>query len=230
MIPARFVARPNRFEVIARAPDGDEVRCHLADPGRLKELLIPEAELRLRTAEPGGARKTRYTVSLVRASTPPRAWVSVEAARANRLAQGLLEGGRVRGVGRGWDLRREVRHGRSRFDFLLSRGSERIYVEVKSVSLVEGAVARFPDAPTARGVRHVRELTAIARAGGRTLILFVVQRPDALTVKPAWHIDPDFGEALAEASTCGVMLRAARFRLTATGRALFQGPARVRLR
>jgi len=229
VIPARFVARPNRFEVIARAA-GSEVRCHLADPGRLKELLIPGAELRLRVAEPGADRKTRYTVSLVRANASPRPWVSVEAARANGLARGLLESGRIRGIGRGWELRREVRHGRSRFDFLLSRGSERMYVEVKSVSLVEGAVARFPDAPTDRGARHVRELTAIVRGGGRALVLFVVQRADALTVKPAWRIDPAFGEALAGAAAAGVMLRAARFRLAATGTASYLGPARVRLR
>ena len=168
-------------------------------------------------------------MSLVRAGDPPRPWVSLEAARANRLAEGLLEAGAVHGLGRGWSIRREVRQGRSRFDFLLSRGEQRIFVEVKSVSLVERGIARFPDAPTARGTRHVRELTELVRRGERAAILFILQRPDAHTVKPARRIDPEFSDALGQAAATGVMLRAARFRLTASGNARHVGPARVRL-
>ena len=228
LIPARFVSRPNRFEVVARLEAGGSVRCHLADPGRLKELLVPNALLGLRRAAPGSTRKTRYTVSLIRAATPPHPWVSAETHRANQLAEVLLRTGKIRGVGKGWDIRREVRRGRSRFDFLLTRGRQEMFVEAKSVTLVEDHMARFPDAPTVRGTRHVRELTEIARDGGRALVLFIVQRADGRVVTPARSIDPDFARALSDAKAAGVLLRAWRFLLLATGSARSLGPVRVR--
>ena len=134
---------------------------HLADPGRLRELLLPDAPLRLRPEPRSRTRKSRYTVTLVRAAEPPRAWVSVETTRANRLAEQLLADGTVRGIGKDWGIRREVRRGHSRFDFLLTRGDDEILVEVKSATLVIDGTARFPDAPTARGARHLRELEEV---------------------------------------------------------------------
>ena len=148
---------------------------------------------------------------------------------ANRLAEGLLHDGAVAGIGRPVELRREVRVGSSRFDFRVRpRRGRPILVEVKSVTLVEGGVARFPDAPSERATRHVRELAAHARAGGRAAILFVVQRGDACRVEPHRGIDPAFAEALADARRAGVRLRAAAFRLTAGGQAIPAGPLPVR--
>ena len=114
LVPARFVDRPNRFIVRARLRDGARIEAHLADPGRLRELLLPDAELRLRPAAPGGQRRTSHTVSLVRGGDPARTWVSVETTRANRLAESLLLDGRVHGIDAGWTLRREVRFGQRR--------------------------------------------------------------------------------------------------------------------
>jgi sugar fermentation stimulation protein A len=229
LIPARFAARPNRFIVEAVLADGRQVQAHLADPGRLRELLLPGAELRLRPVAPESQRRTRYTVALVRSSEPPRVWVSVDTTLPNRLARRLLEEGRVRGAPRGWTVRPEVRHGASRFDFeLRGDGGDSMLVEVKSVTLVANGVALFPDAPTVRGARHVRELAAVAGNGGRAMVLFVVQRNDARLVRPNPATDPDFALALAEARGAGVLLRAARFRLTPSGRATWLGPLPVR--
>jgi sugar fermentation stimulation protein A len=229
VVPARFVSRPNRFVVMARLERGVEVRCHLADPGRLKELLVPGAELRLSPAAATTTRRTRWSVALVRSPSPPYPWVSLDTTVPNRLALRLLTSGRVRGVGRGWTIRPEVRRGASRFDFLLTRPGEReVLVEVKSVSLVESGRAWFPDAPTVRGARHLRELAEHVRGGGSALVLFVVQRPDARSVSAHARTDPDFAVALREARSAGVRLRGARFRFDGQGRSRFVGSIPVR--
>jgi sugar fermentation stimulation protein A len=227
LVPARFVARPHRFAVEAELRDGSRIVAHLADPGRLRELLLPRAELRLRPAARPG-RKLPWTVALVRSPSTPRVWVSVEPGRGNGLAEGLLAGGCVRGVGSGWSVRREVACGRSRFDFLLERGGERLWVEVKSVTLVEDGVALFPDAPTARGRRHVDELRELVAAEDRAMVLFVVQRGDAARVRPHRGIDPELADALRDARRAGVLLRAAMFRLDREARAELVGPLPVR--
>jgi sugar fermentation stimulation protein A len=228
LVPAFFLARPNRFVVEAVLGDGRRVAAHLADPGRLRELLVPGAPLRLRPVPIETARKTRYTVALVRSAARSRAWVSVDTSLPNRLAEMLLERGAVRGVGRGWTLQREFRHGRSRFDFRLTRGAETMLVEVKSVSLVEEGIGRFPDAPTQRGTRHVSELETFVREGGRALVLFIVQRHDATSVTSNPRTDPRFAAALARARRSGVILRAAGFRMNAHGKARYAGPLPVR--
>jgi sugar fermentation stimulation protein A len=117
----------------------------------------------------------------------------------------------------GWTLRKaEWTHGRSRFDFLLDGpGGRQLVLEVKGVTLVEGEAARFPDAVTARGARHVRELTAMQEEGTRdTAILFVLQRDDAAFIEPARTIDPDFAQALDHARDAGVRLLGRRCRVS----------------
>jgi sugar fermentation stimulation protein A len=230
LVGATFHERPNRFIVVARLEDGRSVRAHLGDPGRLKELLLPGARLRLKPVAPGVERKTRFTVALVQSPDLPRVWVSLETARANRLAEPLLAEGTVRGIPRPLSLRREVTRGASRFDFqLLGRAGVPTWVEVKSVTLVEEGVAFFPDAPTTRGVRHLRELAAMAKSGEKTAVLFVVQRHDAREVRANERTDPDFAQALADAREAGVRIRAVAFRLTPGGGARFNSHLPVRI-
>jgi sugar fermentation stimulation protein A len=231
LVDACFVARPNRFVVRARLADGRAVEAHLGDPGRLRELLVDGARLRLRPAPPDTSRATRFTVSLILAPDRPHPWVSVETTRANDLAEDVLARGAVRGLPRPATLRREVRHGRSRFDFALDDADGvRTWVEVKSVTLVEGGIARFPDAPTARGARHLRELTTLVRGGARAAVLFVVPRDDARVVVPHAALDPEFASALSEARGSGVLLRAWAFQLDRHARATSRGPLPVRPR
>jgi sugar fermentation stimulation protein A len=224
LISAVFVARPNRFVVRAALPDGACVDAHLPDPGRLRELLLEGARLRLRPAPEQSRRRTRYSVELVHSGGRSGTWVSLNPLRANRLAESLLTAGRVRGAGRGWPLRREVVREGSRFDFkLCCPDSKSLWVEVKSATLVEEGIARFPDAPTLRGRRHVDELAALSRAGDRAMVLFIVQRADAHAVAPHGEIDPAFARALRDARLAGVSLRAARFELDARGHARYTG-------
>lgn len=216
LVEARFVARPNRFVVHARlAGDGKMAVAHLADPGRLREMLVPGRRLWLRpSSDP--ARKTRWSAVLVQAPEGPL--VSLDTTVPNRLVAEALRKGSLPELA-AYELQRaEHRVGRSRIDFLLRArdgAGPPLLLEVKSVSLVEGGVALFPDAVTARGARHVRELAERSRLGrNAAAILFVAQRPDVERVIAAREIDPDFAAALGEARAAGVRVLARRCRVT----------------
>ncbi len=207
LLQARFLSRPNRFLTVVDL-NGSEVEAHLPDPGRLKELLLPGARVWVRSAAHPG-RKTRYTLALV--ESPSGELVSVVTTLSNLLVDEALRDGRIHELS-GWSIEaREHRWGRSRFDFLLCRSrGDRLLLEVKSVTLVEGQRALFPDAVTARGARHVRELTEARTQGLDAAVLFVVQRSDARSVTAARDIDPQFADALAAARDAGVRLLAHR--------------------
>lgn len=219
------MARPNRFLVRARLDGGRVVRAACRDPGRLERLLVPGVELRLRPA-PRGTRRTRFDLVLARQG---RAWVSVVPVAANDVLAAALARGDADGLRGARVLAREVRRGHSRFDFLLLLRGRSLWTEVKSVGLVEHGVALFPDAPSARAARHLRELTALARAGEAALVVFVVQRAGARVVAPFASRDPEFARALGEAVSGGVRVRAYACRVGPRGLGL-AGPLRVRAR
>lgn len=210
---ARFLGRPNRFLVVARI-GARRVHAASRDPGRLAELLRPGVRLLLAPAEPGSTRRTRYTVVLVRAG---RAWISVVPALANGVMATALVRDAVPGLRGARVLSREVRRGSSRFDLMIQHRGRRVLVEVKSATLVEDGVALFPDAPTVRGARHVRELTEHARRGGHAAIVFVVQRSDARALRPHAVNDPALASALRDASRAGVRVLAYACRVTPQG-------------
>jgi sugar fermentation stimulation protein A len=202
LVEARFVHRPNRF-VVHAAMNGREVVTHLADPGRLKELLVPGRRMGLRPEPPSTTRKTRWTSLLVE-SPDGTGWVSLNTTMPNRLILKALQKGALEEFA-GWSYAgREVRYGESRLDFVLERDGRRLFIEAKSVTLVENGIALFPDAVTARGARHVRELRDAVTQGHEAAVLFVLQRPDAERILAARSIDPLFSDTLAEAQTAGV--------------------------
>jgi sugar fermentation stimulation protein A len=208
-VRAEFVERPNRFVVRANV-EGEIVAAHLADPGRLRELLLPGVELVLKR-ESGSHRKTAFTVFLVRHG---EVWVCINTRVPNRVAEEALTQGLIEPLSGYAHVRREVVRGGSRLDFLLtSDGLSDCWVEVKSVSLVEGRRALFPDAPTTRGARHLRELTEIAAGGERAAALFLIQREDVDAFSPHEERDPDFAQALRTAAAGGVEIYAYRCRV-----------------
>lgn len=211
---ARFVERPNRFLVRCRlAGEQGVVEAHLPDPGRLEELLRPDRRVRLRPAD-RPSRKTDWTLVLV--ETPDGSgWVSLDTTLPNRLVERALRRGWLDELA-GWELHgREVPLGDSRIDFVLAgEVGRRMALEVKSVTLVDDGVGLFPDAVTARGARHVRELQeAAAEEGWEAGVLFVVQRRDVHRVVAAPEIDPEFSRALREAREHGVAALARRCRV-----------------
>jgi sugar fermentation stimulation protein A len=156
-------------------------------------------------------RRTAYDLLLV---ANAGVLVSVDARLPNRLFAEAVAAGRLAPFAETASLESEVRHGGSRLDFRLQSAAGPCWVETKSVTLVEEGLALFPDAPTARGRRHLRELTAIARRGEHTAVVFVIQRPDATAFAPHIAADPAFGQALAEATAAGVKAHAFRCAVT----------------
>lgn len=197
-----FLARPNRFTLLVAA-EGKEVRAHLPNPGRLAEVLSPGRRILLRPAPPG--RKTRFTAV---GADLGAFLVSLDSTLPNRMFPRFLAEGVLPELAGFRILAKEPRLGSGRADFLLGRGGERLWVEVKSVTLVEAGVALFPDAPTRRGQRHLGELARVAQAGEGALVLFVVQRPDAERFGPNARVDPRFAAGFCQALAAGVEARA----------------------
>lgn len=211
---ATFLERPNRFVIHARLHgDGSTVRAHCPNPGRMAELMIPGATVYLsRATDP--ARRTPFTLRFM---IHPAAGelISLNTQLPNDLfAEGLADGFFAPFHGHR-TVRREVtvphteqgKQGKitSRMDFLLEDAQGRpCWIEVKSVSLVEDGFALFPDAPTTRGRRHLFELADLAQAGERAAVVFIVQRPDAISVQPNRRTDPNFADALTHAQSAGV--------------------------
>ncbi|MGY4707737.1 DNA/RNA nuclease SfsA [Candidatus Bipolaricaulota sp. J31] len=194
-----FIARPNRFAVWAEV-NGQRELAHLPNPGRLREILTPGRKILLREA-PGAKRKTRWTAI---GADLDGILVSLDSTLPNRFFPEALESGAIPPL-RGWGIAAvEPGLGAGRADFLLERGAERLFLEVKSVTLVDEGVALFPDAPTVRGRRHLRELAGAVGDGVRAAVLFVVQRPDAHRFGPNAATDPAFAQAFREALEKGV--------------------------
>jgi sugar fermentation stimulation protein A len=230
-----FVRRLNRFAALVSL-GGVETEVHVANSGRMRELLVPGAECYL-TPQDAPHRKTGYDLTLValQASTghafrePRAAYLSPErktlVAADTRLPNAVVweawERGRLPGFEGYGAGRREVTFEDSRFDLLLEGPPGRCLIEVKSVTLVlrgeglvKGGVGLFPDGPTERGRRHVETLARALGHGYRTAVLFVVQRDDAAACAPNDATDPAFGAALRAAVSAGVEARAFTCRVT----------------
>jgi len=199
LLEATFVARDNRFRVTVEL-NGEYVWTHLGNSGRLTELLTPGRRLFLRPVTTQG-RKTAYDLLLVDLDG---VLVSVDARLPNALIGEALREGNLAPFDGYETIRREVRWGGSRLDFVLEDQSRRCLIEAKSVTLVKRGVALFPDAPTVRGRRHVEELRRAAAQGERAAIVFVVQRGDASAFASNDEADPTFGVALRAAVKGGV--------------------------
>lgn len=191
--------RVNRFRVTVRV-EGEEVDAHLPNSGRLTELLTRDRPCWLRPAS-SPRRKTDFDLKLVDFA---HVLVSVDARLPNPLLAEALEERRLAPFRACTDFDREVVLMESRIDFRLWMPTGVLWVETKSVTLVEDGVALFPDAPTARGSRHVHGLSNAVRGGDGAAVVFVVQRPDARSFAPYDAADPAFGEALRSAAEAGV--------------------------
>jgi len=202
LVQGRLVRRYKRFLADVELDQGETVTAHCANPGAMLGLQRSGARVLL-LRSPNPARKLAWSWELVRVG---RTWVGINTARANPVVEEGLRAGAVAELAGFTELRREVRFGeRSRVDFLLRFGPDECHVEVKSVTLARGGLARFPDSVTARGARHLRELARIAEQGrGRAVLLYLVHRQDCERVAVAEDIDPDYAEAFRDARRRGV--------------------------
>ena len=209
-----LVRRYKRFLADVAIAGRAEV-AHCANPGSMLGLAEPGSAIWL-SASLNPLRRLRFTWELV---TADGALVGINTACANRLAEEAIRAGRIEPLAGYVSLRREVAYGEgSRIDFLLeASGRPACYVEVKSVTLKRRMAAEFPDSVTARGARHLRELSAMAAAGKRAVMLFVAQREDCASLAVAADIDPAYARALAVAREAGVEILAYACRVRPTG-------------
>lgn len=205
VVYGEWIERINRFTARVRIGQ-EEARVHVKNTGRLRELLIRGAKVALEPAQ-GEKRVTKFSLVAVRI---PGGWVNVDSQAPNEVARAALAAGVISEIGTPEEIRREVRYGQSRIDLQYRTASRLGFVEVKGVTLVEGGVARFPDAPTERGTKHVKELIAAAQEGFEAVVLFVIQREDAHRFEPNASTDGVFARALKEAAASGVQILAYR--------------------
>jgi len=214
-LEGRLIERYKRFLADVETPDGRRLTVHCPNPGSMLGTRRPGSRVRCSTSD-DPRRKLRHTLEMIRVG---RIWVGLHTLRANQLAERVLAEGAVPALRGYTGLRREVAvHTGSRLDFALDRHPDDprpCFVEVKSVTLAEGRRARFPDAVTERGRRHMETLAKLRASGARTALLFVVQRGDCTAVEPADDIDPAYGDALRAAVREGVEVHAVRARVTA---------------
>ena len=200
MVAGVFIARPNRF--IAHVEiDGQMEVCHVKNTGRCRELLTPGAQVWCQRSD-NPNRKTKYDLITVKKGDR---LINMDSQAPNIAAgEWLLAGG----LGDIFDLKPEYTHGDSRFDFSFLLEGKRCFLEVKGVTLEDDGVCAFPDAPTERGVKHLKGLTQAAKEGYGAFVLFVIQMPDVKYLRPHDERDPAFGAALREAAENGVTVMA----------------------
>lgn len=201
IIHGNFVDRPNRFTVTFKY-DNKLENAHLRDPGRLKELLLPDVELLLRPALNTANRKTKFDVIAV---LKDDLWILINSGFHSDIASDLIDSQIIDEFKGYFVQKREYTYGKSRIDFLLNnKDNKKMLVEVKGCTLVDEGFAKFPDAPTIRGKRHVEELISAKKEGLEASILFLIFCEDAKCFSPNFLMDPDFSNALKEAKKVGV--------------------------
>jgi len=199
LVAGRFMARLNRFAATV-CVNGVAELVHVANSGRMRELLVPGRRVLLRLAL-GEHRKTRFDLVLVDLGF---ALVSTDSQLPNRVVWAALREGRLPQFLEFPQISREVSCGESRLDLMVVGASGRCYIETKSVNLVENGTALFPDAPTIRGAKHLRTLTQLVAEGHRAAVIFVIQRSDALAFSTFDAADPAFAAELRSALKSGV--------------------------
>jgi len=199
---AVFLNRPNRF-IAHVLVDGKEETVHVKNTGRCRELLVPQSKVILEvSANP--KRKTRYSLISV---YKDRMLVNMDSQAPNTVIWEGIKDGKIDEIKDISVLKKEVTYGQSRFDlYFETLQQQKGFVEVKGVTLEEQGTAMFPDAPTLRGAKHVREMIQAVSMGYQGFIVFLVQMKGVKFFTPNRRMDPDFSDALREAKKSGVKI------------------------
>ncbi len=200
IVQGTFLARPNRF--IAHIEiDGRTEICHVKNTGRCRELLQPGATVYCADCL-SPIRKTRYDLIAVQKG---ERLINMDSQAPNAAVGEWLRQG---GLGQIENIKPETTFGDSRFDFSFIKDGRLCFLEVKGVTLENDGVCAFPDAPTTRGAKHLRELSRLCREGYGAYVLFVIQMQDVKFLHPNDATDPEFGSVLREAANAGVQILA----------------------
>ena len=236
IVEAKFIERENRFVARVELPGGEISRVHVKNTGRCRELLLPGADVYLEDhADHMGNRKMRYSLIAVEKNLAigkqtdgkqgervdadiQTLLINMDSQAPNKVVHEALKSGvlKLPGFSQLTNIQPEKTYGKSRFDFYVegisgSGANEKIqkaFIEVKGVTLESDGFARFPDAPTERGVKHIEELCGAIDDGYKAYIVFVIQMKKIHTFGPNYETHPQFGEALAKAAEKGVQILA----------------------
>jgi sugar fermentation stimulation protein A len=206
LIPGKLIQRYKRFLADIRLEDGSIVTAHCPNSGSMKTCKTPGWSVLLSTSD-NKKRRYKFTWEMVHNGT---CWIGINTFVPNRIGAEAIQEGRITELA-GYDrLYREQKYGQnSRIDLLLKNATQKCYVEIKNVTLVEDdGNYYFPDAVTERGKKHLLELRKMVTAGNRAVMLFIIQRADGKFFRPAAHIDPEYSKTLLECHESGVEILA----------------------
>lgn len=194
-----FKARPNRF-IAEVEVDGKLEIAHVPNTGRCRELLVDDVIVWLKPSD-NPNRKTRFSLHFVENRG---VLVSLYSQQANSIVYDAIINGKINELQNYSVHQREKTVDNSRIDIYLANENEECYVEVKGVTLIVDDEARFPDAPTERGAKHLKELMKLKKDGNRCCVFFLIQHPKGKFFRPNWENDPNFSQTLNEAYDAGV--------------------------
>lgn len=195
VIDSKFINRPNRFIAEVEIPERGREIVHVKNTGRCKELLIPGVDVILEESD-NPNRKTKY--DLIAVSKEGMGWINIDSQAPNKVVYEWLKK-------QGYSyIKPEYKYGNSRIDFYMEKENDKYLMEVKGCTLEIDRIGYFPDAPTERGVKYLRELTLATKKGYKCIIAFVIQMEGITEVRPNISTHPEFGIALKEAKDAGV--------------------------
>lgn len=201
ILPAKFISRPNRFIAEIEVEGKCEIS-HVKNTGRCKELLTPGARVYVQRLD-NLSRKTKYDLISVYKG---QELINMDSQAPNKVfGEWVSEGGFINNLSL---IKPECKYKNSRFDFYIEADRRKIFVEIKGVTLEENGVVMFPDAPTERGVKHIRELCECIEDGYEAYIFFIIQMKNCSYFTPNRITHPELADALLEAKKKGVNINA----------------------
>lgn len=201
ILPAVFISRPNRF-IAEIETEGRREICHVKNTGRCRELLTEGARIYVQRSD-NPARKTKYDLISV---LKGRELINMDSQAPNKVfAEWVSDGNFIKNISL---LKPECKYKNSRFDFYMEAVNRKIFAEIKGVTLEENGIVMFPDAPTERGVKHIRELCECVNDGCEAYIFFIIQMKHCSFFTPNRITHPEFADALVEAEKKGVNIKA----------------------
>jgi len=210
LVHGKLIRRYKRFLVDIELDNGEVVVAHCTNSGTMKSCIEPGAEVYI-TPVNNPLRRTKFTWEMIKIEG---SWVGVNTSNPNKLAFDAIKSRSIPGLENYLHVTREVVFGDSRFDIFAQNENEKCFIEVKNVTLKVGEYARFPDAITTRGLKHLKTLVEVKKAGMRAVMLYIVQRTDVTIFAAAKEIDPDYAKMLTIASIEGVEIIVMQARVT----------------
>jgi len=200
LVPGKLIKRYKRFLADVELDDGSVVIAHCTNSGSMKSCLEDRAPVYLSPVN-DPKRKTKFTWEMIYINND---WIGINTMIPNKLAYDAVANGSIKKLRAYNKVQREVKFGDSRFDIFAKNDHEKCFIEVKNVTMKEGRFARFPDAVTTRGKKHLETLMEVKKQGMRAVMLYIIQRMDIEIFGPTWEIDPGYSETLVKAYENGV--------------------------